>query len=128
MTLIYRALHFTFEASGMPASLLEDIAWLKEAMEDIVSLFGMTPIPGTETIAVKIEDNEKAWGSGVSIIIPLSDSHLALHTLSEKSHLYFDFFSCKPFPHTELSWLLQRIFKPAWTRSGMVDRTITSVV
>lgn len=155
----YQALHFTFDAVGIDKELLMDREILKTSMEALVSLCGMM-IMLPPQVAV-VEDTEKAWGSGVSVLIMISDSHLAMntmvkksriswlkcglfriirlfrnrgdknpsthlavHTVADKGHVYFDLFSCKDFDYKELLNSLLLIFDPQWWQSDIRSRAI----
>jgi S-adenosylmethionine/arginine decarboxylase-like enzyme len=51
----------------------------------------------------QVSIDDKAWGSGITILIAILDSSITLHTLSQFGRLYLDVFSCKPLP----TWLLR---------------------
>jgi len=46
-------------------------------------------------ISLYAEGQDKAWGPGVTVLMPLQDSHMSLHCLELERAVFFDLFSCR---------------------------------
>ena len=111
---------FLFDAFGIDKELLMDAEILETSMRALVSLIGMHMLG--EPFVGKVTDCNKTWGRGVTILIPLIESHLALHTRADEGKVHFDLFSCKDFNRYEVEDCLRLILRPKWWHSEVIPR------
>src|SRR3972149_5099948 len=64
----------------------------------------------------------KAWGSGNTIILPLSDSHMSLHASEELGIVFLDLFSCRDFDANKVLSFIERRWGGRWT-AKLYDRS-----
>ena len=60
----------------------------------------------------QVFSNGSKFGLGISVLILLSESHLALHTSPEKKLLNLDIFSCHPFDEDMVNKMVRQMFNP----------------
>lgn len=71
--------------------------------------------PDQEPIAYFTPGIGKAWGPGVTAMVPITDSDAVLHTLARKGQIFFEIFSCKPFTRDDrvmIDHMLTQCFSP----------------
>lgn len=64
-----------------------------------------------EKIDEKKYGRKLKWGSGVSYIIGIIESHIAIHTLAEREEIKIDIFSCRPFSSQQVIKLFVERFQ-----------------
>lgn len=86
--------HLMMEASACNRDKLTDIAGLTELLEHLPSKMAMTKImpPYVFKYHGEVEDD---WG--LSGVVLIAESHIAIHTFPDKGFITVDIFSCKDF-------------------------------
>ena len=79
-------MHVLYELYDCPAAPLDDRERMREILYDAVRSVKMTPL----------EDASHQYKpQGVSVVILVAESHIALHTWPEYGYAAVDFFSCR---------------------------------
>ncbi len=72
---------------------------------------------------IDVLDKDDETEPGISIIVEIATSHIAIHTWPEKGRLNADVFSCKPFDEAKVVELLENHFDVECTQSLVLHRT-----
>jgi len=129
MTTPYQAYayHLHAQGSGLSGYVLRFPHRTLSDMETIRESIGMDclrdsrghPVP---PIAIYAQGEGKAWGSGNTIILPLSDSHMSLHASEELGIVFLDLFSCRDFDANKVLSFIERRWGGRWT-AKLYDRS-----
>lgn len=87
---------------------LDDVKIIKKLLKDLVKMVGMKELSKPSVIFYKAK---KDINSGVTGIILLNESHISIHTYSNRNEFYFDLFSCRPYDAEIIRKHLKKIFK-----------------
>jgi len=98
---------------------LSSVETARALVETVCTLAGMEVL-GAPFVCYVVAEG-KAWGPGVTALVPLVDSHMSLHCLEEQRVAFFDLFSCKPFDWAEVLTFLRLAFG-GHGRAHVVDR------
>jgi len=110
-------LHLMIDAYGAKPAKLDDIGLLFETLNTLPSLIGMNKI-GFPHIAKFTEEDI----AGISGIIMIVESHIAIHTYSKKDFLSLDVYSCKHFDHKKVVDLIKRVYGPEEMEVNLIER------
>ena len=99
---------------------LEDRDLLNRVLTEIPEMIGMKILKKIEVIECKTEKPSKDGLSATTIIgdteliggCQLRESHINLHTFTQRKLLCFDLFSCIPFDCEKVEDYLRKVFKP----------------
>jgi len=80
---------------GSPKSILSDIGFLYNVLDELPEVIGMHKIMPPYVFKYDGRDIPEDWG--LSGIVLIAESHIAIHTYPEKEYLTVDVFSCKEF-------------------------------
>jgi S-adenosylmethionine decarboxylase len=106
--LIFFGRQTIFNCVGCPKEKLEDKKFCKTILEEIPEKIGMTKI--SKPIVLKYDAPKKSE-SGVSGLIIIAESHIALHTYPWKNFILVDVVSCKDFDAEKLeAYLEEKLF------------------
>lgn len=86
--------HLIMEASGCSYEKLSDLNLITDLLNNLPEKMNMTKVMPAYTFPFKGEVPED-WG--LSGIVIIAESHLAIHTFPDKGFLTVDIFSCKDF-------------------------------
>lgn len=87
--------HLMIDAYGCPAELLASVSHVRQFLQDMPDLIGMTPI--SQPLVLKFDVLPDFDESGVTGIIVIAQSHISIHTYPEKGFFTTDIYSCAPF-------------------------------
>ncbi|MDQ3579396.1 MAG: adenosylmethionine decarboxylase [Actinomycetota bacterium] len=104
--------HVLAEFDGVNPSLLDDLAFLREALEDSLRRAGATIC---DVVAKKFQPQ------GVTVLALLSESHASIHTYPEIGSMFVDIFTCGDTADPALAAALLR------DRLGALESRITTV-
>jgi len=110
-------LHLMIDAYGAEPKKLDDIGLLFDTLNSLPGLIGMNKI-GFPHLAKFTEEGI----AGISGMIMIVESHIAIHTYSKKDYLSLDVYSCKHFDHRKVSDLIERVYRPLETEVNLVER------
>ena len=82
------------DAYGAPAERLGDIALLYRVLSDLPGLIGMRRV-GLPQVLEVLEEGIL----GLSGFVFIMESHISIHTYSERGFITADIYSCKEFDH-----------------------------
>jgi len=111
--------HLTLDCNGCPANLLSDVSLISKTLDSFPAQLGMTKIMPPYVFEYHGSVPED-WG--VSGIVMISESHLAIHSFVEKGFVTLDIFSCKDFDVDEAISTFCKIFKPKSYEKNLLMR------
>lgn len=88
-------LHLTLDGYGGPKEKLADIKLVKRVLNQLPQLLRMHKISPVRVIWYDGGKNHQDCGASGFVMI--AESHISIHTFSEKGFLTADVYSCKPF-------------------------------
>ncbi|OGD86706.1 hypothetical protein A2Z23_03075 [Candidatus Curtissbacteria bacterium RBG_16_39_7] len=88
-------LHLTLDGYGDRQDLLADSKLVREVLNSLPNLLQMRKI--LEPKVLWYDGGEKPEDRGVSGFVMIAESHIAIHTFSQKNFLTADIYSCKWF-------------------------------
>lgn len=101
--------HLMIEASGCEKATLTDMTLLTELLDELPGKMEMTKImpPYCFKYQGQVEED---WG--LSGIVLIAESHIAIHTFPDKGFITVDIFSCKDFDVRQAVNEIVKAFKP----------------
>ncbi len=87
--------HLMMEASGCKKETLMDMGLLSELLDRLPGQMEMTKI--MPPYCFKFQDGEVKEDWGLSGVVLIAESHIAIHTFPDKGFITVDIFSCKDF-------------------------------
>jgi S-adenosylmethionine decarboxylase len=103
------------DASGCRPHALRDVALLERLFDALVSSLALTPIGDGQWHAFPGE-------GGVTGLLLLSESHLAIHTFPEHGFAALSVYSCRPRAAPDFEALLARHLEPTHVRVTRIER------
>lgn len=91
--------HLMLDCYESPKDLLSDIGFLYDVLNELPEVIGMHKIMPPYVFRYDGGDIPEDWG--LSGIVLIAESHIAIHTYPEKEYLTVDVFSCKEFDLNE---------------------------
>lgn len=88
-------LHLTLDGYGGPKEKLADLKFVKRFLDELPHLLKMQKISAVN--AIWYDGGDKLEDCGISGFVMIAESHISIHTFSEKGFLTADVYSCKPF-------------------------------
>lgn len=120
MQVVHYGMHLTYFVTGIECrrSLSEEDT-IKQFLRDLVRATGMTILAGP---LVGYEYGDEAH-SGISGVVILCESHVAIHTYCKIGAAFIDIFSCKYFSEDAIAPVLKEYFKQYLiAERGIYDR------
>ncbi|MCX7796822.1 MAG: adenosylmethionine decarboxylase [bacterium] len=87
--------HLMLDCYGSPKSILADVSFLYEVLDELPGIIGMRKIMPPYVFRYDSKDIPEDWG--LSGVVLIAESHIAIHTYPEKEYFTVDIFSCKEF-------------------------------
>lgn len=112
-------MHLIIDGYGSDRQVLANRELIYDLLDNYPGEIGMTKIAPPYVfryVGVKPED----WG--ISGIVPIAESHIAIHTFVEKCMVNIDIFSCKEFDKERIVRDLKDRLKLTETRSYLLQR------
>lgn len=113
------AYHWQGDGSEIESRKLEDLAALVAFCDRLLVMMDVQKL-GPIT-AYQETSEAKVWGPGVTLLAPIIDSNVVIHTLSNAGVAFIDVFSCKPLKRRHLQAYAERYFGGKW-RDRMIIR------
>lgn len=101
-------LHLVIDAYGCDKKRLSDVGQISAFLDDLPSQIGMTKIAPPYCFFYK---GLRPEDCGVSGIVLIAESHISIHTFSEKGYFSADVFSCKDFDAENVADIITSKFK-----------------
>lgn len=111
--------HLMMEASGCSRKKLTDMTLLSDLLEELPERMQMTKIMPAYVFKYKGEVPED-WG--LSGIVLIAESHIAIHTFPDKGFITVDIFSCKDFDVREAVNQIVKAFNPKSWEEQLIMR------
>jgi S-adenosylmethionine decarboxylase len=103
------------DASGCRPQALRDVSVLQRALDALVFTLGLTAIGDTRWHTFPGE-------GGITGLLMLSESHVAIHTFPEHGFAALSVYSCRTRPSPDFEALLSRHLEPKHVRVTQVER------
>jgi len=123
--------HLTLDMYGCEKEKLQNVNFIYEFLDALPQKIGMRKI--FPPYVIKYDGGEKPEDWGISGIVLIAESHIAIHTYPEKNYASFDIFSCKDFDVDEtarmvIKMLGAKTYEKNYTQRGkhfpkQLDRT-----
>jgi S-adenosylmethionine decarboxylase len=110
-------LHLMLDAYGASRKKLGDIALLYRVLSDLPGLIGMRRIGIPQILEITEEGI-----AGLSGFVFIMESHISIHTYSERGFITADIYSCKAFDHGKAAAYLKEVFGYATADMEVVER------
>lgn len=101
--------HLLMEATGCNKEKLTNVGLLSEILDELPGRMQMTKIMPPYVFKYNGEVEED-WG--LSGVVLIAESHIAIHTFPEKGFITLDIFSCKDFDVREAVDYIVKAFEP----------------
>lgn len=102
-------LHLTLDGYGGQQEKLADKEFVMEVLDNLPLLLQMKKI--SQPYVLWYDGGEKPEDCGVSGFVMIAESHIAIHTFSQKQFLTADIYSCKWFDKKLAIAYLKKAFK-----------------
>ncbi|HXG42717.1 MAG TPA: S-adenosylmethionine decarboxylase [Dehalococcoidia bacterium] len=87
-------MHLVIDGFGGDPQLLADASLVQEMLESYPDMLGMAKI--CQPVVVRYQGPvPEDWG--ISGVVMIAESHIAVHTFPERGMVWADIFSCRPF-------------------------------
>jgi len=73
---------------------ISDLAYLWQVMDELPDIIGMTKITQPYVFPYS---GLKPGDKGITGVVIIAESHITIHTFTERDYLFCDVFSCRPF-------------------------------
>jgi S-adenosylmethionine decarboxylase len=110
-------LHLLMDCYGADPIKLDDLCLLYDTLDSLPDLIGMHKIGPPQM--VRFTDPAIAGVSGVIMIV---ESHISIHTYSNKDFLSVDVYSCKQFDHQKVVSYIKQVYGVKEMDVETVDR------
>lgn len=86
--------HLTIDAKVCDLNAINNVGLVHQFLSELPYKIGMTPItqPMVMPYSGLVPEDK-----GITGYIVIAESHISIHTFTEKDYVFFDCFSCKPF-------------------------------
>jgi S-adenosylmethionine decarboxylase len=115
-------LHLALDAYGCSPEALADVESIKAFLAYLPGAMGMTVIMGPFVELYRPPPGKPLEDWGVSGVVVIAESHLAIHTFPEQGFLSFDAFSCKEFDVNETTQAVVTQFQAQKVEPNLLDR------
>ena len=112
--------HLLLEAYGAPKNKLSDVGLISDMLDSYPDKLQMHKI--MPPYVFKYDGGEVKEDWGISGVVLIAESHIALHTFPEKEFFTFDIFSCKEFDVRVAVDILLEVFQPVHFDETLVTR------
>jgi len=102
--------HLILDLYGCPKDILEDINYIYKILDELPEKINMHKIMPPYVIKYVPEEDPLDWG--ISGIVIIAESHIAIHTWPEFNYVSIDVFSCKNFDVEKTKAILEEKFQP----------------
>ncbi|PMQ02491.1 MAG: adenosylmethionine decarboxylase [Dictyoglomus sp. NZ13-RE01] len=102
--------HLVLDLYGCPKELLEDVNYIYRVLDELPTMIGMHKIMPPYVIRYLPEEDPMDWG--VSGVVIIAESHIAIHTWPDLNYVSIDIFSCKLFDIDKAKAIIEEKFKP----------------
>ena len=113
-------LHLTLDGYGGPKEKLADLKLVKKVLNRLPQILSMQKI---SSVHVKWYDGgQKPEDCGVSGFVMIAESHISIHTFSEKGFLTADVYSCKNFDTQKAIEFFKKEFELTELETNVIKR------
>ncbi|RME54828.1 hypothetical protein D6777_02545 [Candidatus Woesearchaeota archaeon] len=113
-----KGIHYIINAYDCKNNL-DNVDSIKNLLIDLVKMLGMNKL--SEPYVV-FHNAENKINSGVTGIILLSESHISVHTFSNRNEVYMDIFSCKPYDVSLVKNKVYEFFSIGKSEETIIER------
>ena len=112
--------HLLLEAYGARKEKLQDIALISDLLDNFPEKMQMTKIMPPYVFKYDGGEIKEDWG--ISGVVLIAESHIALHTFPEKGFFTLDIFSCKEFNIRQAVDIVLEVFEPLHFDETVITR------
>ncbi len=114
--------HLMLDCYGCNEEKLKDAKFILKFLKNTPKKFGMHIIK--EPFLISYDENPETWDNGgVSAIVIIAESHIAIHTFpGNDGFMSLDMFSCKEFNIEKIISIINKEFKPKMIEKNLVMR------
>lgn len=112
--------HLLLEAYGSRKDKLQDIAIVSDLLDNFPQKMQMTKIMPPYVFRYDGGEVKEDWG--ISGVVLIAESHIALHTFPEKGFFTLDIFSCKEFNIRQAVDIVLEVFEPVHFDETVITR------
>lgn len=112
--------HLLLEAYGSQKEKLQDIGLICKILDIFPEKLQMTKIMPPYVFKYDGGNVKEDWG--ISGVVLIAESHIALHTFPEKEFFTLDIFSCKEFNVRDAVELVLDVFQPVYFDETVITR------
>ena len=112
--------HLLLEACGARKEKLQDIALISDLLDNFPDKMQMTKIMPPYVFKYDGGEIKEDWG--ISGVVLIAESHIALHTFPEKGFFTLDIFSCKEFNIRQAVDIVLEVFEPLHFDETVITR------
>jgi S-adenosylmethionine decarboxylase len=111
--------HLIIDGYSSNQQILKDEVFLRQMLDTIPSLIGMTKI--SDPFVFKyVGDKPEEWG--ISGFVFIAESHISFHTFVERHYINIDVFSCRDFDIEKATKHFQGKFQLIKYKSYLINR------
>ena len=111
--------HLTLDLSECNQAKLSDLDFIFNLLSSLPDQIGMTKITQPYVfpyLGLVPEDK------GVTGVVIIAESHISIHTFSDKNYIFIDVFSCKDFDVEETANIIIEAFEAKKVTKSIVER------
>uniref|UniRef100_A0A7C3RWF0 Adenosylmethionine decarboxylase n=1 Tax=Dictyoglomus thermophilum TaxID=14 RepID=A0A7C3RWF0_DICTH len=102
--------HLVLDLYGCPKEKLEDVQYIYDLLDELPDMIGMQKIMPPYVMRYVPEDDPLDWG--ISGVVLIAESHIAIHTWPDLNYASVDIFSCKTFNIDKAKEILEEKLLP----------------
>jgi len=102
--------HLVLDLYGCPKEKLEDVQYIYDLLDELPDMIGMQKIMPPYVMRYVPEDDPLDWG--ISGVVLIAESHIAIHTWPDLNYASVDIFSCKTFNIDKAKEIIEEKLSP----------------
>ena len=117
----YYAPHLTLDLEECNHDKLADKQFIFNFLNDLPGKINMRKITKPNVIYYEGRSSSE---SGITGVVIIAESHIAVHTFTDQNYAYVDIFSCKPFNVTNAKILIIHEFEAKKSSANLIRRGV----
>lgn len=113
-------MHLTIDLIGCKTLKLGELDFIYKVLAKLPAIINMRPI--TNPYVVPYINKENILDNGVTGFVILAESHISIHTYTNREYVFIDVFSCNKFDRKKTESYLNDVFRPKKMVHSVVKR------